>query len=774
MVQLSPNRLGKAREVFNVFNAFNALSWSMLVGSIITLFAIRLGASSTYIGTLSALVYVALFFLPLGRLLARRFGIIGVFSFAWILRVLGMVPVVLAPVAAYRGNEDLALGLTMLGVAIFHVTRGIGMVGNTPVLSLLASGPDRGSYMTQVQIINSAAGMISGFAIAIILGREPPLFLYSIIMAAGIVCGITSGLLIRKVPEPAGEAESGRVRLSQTFREAFSQPGIRLFLITFMMVALASGVSRTFLVVYAREVFYKDDGMVLMYSVFGGLGHLLVGMLVKFFVDRIGAKPLLIICVAIGLATMLPILFFPRSSIANLTMVNLFLAFLFFMLNFGFLGSEGIAQTYFMGLVPPAKMLDMGVLYFFVFGVAGAGGSFLAGLLLDALMFTGISPFASFKVFFAAVIALAGAAVFMQRRLTPLGALPLAGAVKVMFSYRDLQAISLLDRLDRSQDFGEQGRLLDALHRTPSQLSIKGLLEQAKSPRLATRMEAIRALERLDSLNEPAEKALVNDIINNQFTTAYISARILGNHGYAPAIPILRELAFSTDYMLAGEAMLALAKLRDSAFRPELEELIVSTQNPRLKIMGVESLGIYRSPDSLDALIRILKGADPPPYLRDEVAIAMSEIIDIPNKFNRVLVRFLAEPSLAPVLAMDAAETAREYFAANLGGIKAGRNRGKLAPVAKQAEAIHAAVSAMVLDNDPAPLSRWILDFPDPAPRGPALRGPAPRGDPSFKTVQGVFSRALLDAEAISHKHLQLLISHWAAHQVRLRAKNLK
>ena len=34
--QLSPYRLGKARDVFNTYNIFNALSWNLLVGSIIS------------------------------------------------------------------------------------------------------------------------------------------------------------------------------------------------------------------------------------------------------------------------------------------------------------------------------------------------------------------------------------------------------------------------------------------------------------------------------------------------------------------------------------------------------------------------------------------------------------------------------------------------------------------------------------------------------------------------------------------------------------------
>jgi Na+/melibiose symporter-like transporter len=291
---------------------------------------------------------VAFFFLPLGKLLSKKFSIVGIFSFTWTMRALGMITVVFAPIAAHFDRYDTALGLTMFGVGIFHVVRGIGMIANNPVLSNLSMGPDRSSYMTQIQIINSAVGMFSGFAIAIILGKDPGLYLYSIIMAAGIVCGITSGMLIRKVPEPPTEESADKTSLVGVFRAALQEPQIKLFLIILLFVVLVSGVSRTFLVVYAREVFLQEDGMVLLFSVFCGLGNLLAKMLIKFLIDRIGAKPIFILCVLLGFVMMIPIVFFPSSSVNSLTMVILFLSFLFFMLNFGFLGSEGIAQTYFM------------------------------------------------------------------------------------------------------------------------------------------------------------------------------------------------------------------------------------------------------------------------------------------------------------------------------------------------------------------------------------------------------------------------------------------
>ena len=94
---LSPYRLAKARDVYNFFNIFNSLSWQFLTGNIITLFVLRMGANSTYVGIISAVLYLSFFFLPLGRILTRRFSMIKIYSIAWGSRSIGMIPLVFAP-----------------------------------------------------------------------------------------------------------------------------------------------------------------------------------------------------------------------------------------------------------------------------------------------------------------------------------------------------------------------------------------------------------------------------------------------------------------------------------------------------------------------------------------------------------------------------------------------------------------------------------------------------------------------------------------------------
>jgi hypothetical protein len=426
-------------------------------------------------------------------------------------------------------------------------------------------------------------------------------------------------------------------------------------------------------------------------------------------------------------------------------------------MNFGFCGAEGIAQTYFFGLVPGELMLDMGILYFLCFGIAGTAGSFLGGVFLDLLKSMGLAPFWAFRILYILLFALGVVILFLQRRMVPLGALPFRDALGVMFSYRDLHAISLLERLNKTQDSGEEEALLEALQGAPSKLAIKGLLARAKSPRFMIRMESIRAIDALTTLNEDAERALMEDILNNPYTTAYLSARTLGNHGAFRSIFLLREVVKSNDYMLASEAIVALAKLGDHAFRPHIENIIMENQNPRLKIMGVEAFGIYGSPDSLSVLLSIMRGADPQPHLWDTVVLSMASILDIQNQFYPLLVRFLSDESLAPTLALDEAEAAYEYYVSVHG-------RRKDKDLAESGLTSHAknfqpAVLDYINHSNGIPLARWILELPD---------------ELVHTVTRIVLSEILLDDEYLGFTRLRLLIVQWAAHELRLWAKKQK
>jgi hypothetical protein len=208
--------------------------------------------------------------------------------------------------------------------------------------------------------------------------------------------------------------------------------------------------------------------------------------------------------------------------------------------------------------------------------------------------------------------------------------------------------------------------------------------------------------------------------------------------------------------MLAGEAMIALARIKDDAFRPMIEEIIAGTENPRLKIMGVEAFEIFGSPNSIPVLLEILRQKDPPPYLRDEVVLAVAGILGTGKEFYPLLVRYREDESLAPVLARDEAEAAVENYMAALGGRKAAERKSRYKKSTAQAKALQEAVEAYIRDKNGVALSRWIAFLPDNSQA------------PETGIIQTILAEVVLDDELAAHNRLRLLICHWASRQLRV------
>jgi MFS family permease len=755
-LSISPYRLQKARALYNVFNALNTIGWTFLAGNIITLFALRLEASSTLIGVLTAINYLAQVCLFLGRMLVRRVPIIRIYAVTWLFRSVAMTPLLFAPHFSAAGRNDVAIALMLVGVTLFHLSRGIGMVGNNPVLSFLAQGADRGRYMTLIQVINNGVGMIATFALALFLGSDSPLFVYSVIMGAGIVIGIVSVVFLARLPEPDSSEKAVNPDFFAVVKDSLAEVSIRFFILIMFLVVMVSGIVRTFILVYAREVYLQGDGMVTLYTVFGCFGSLVIGLLVKFLIDRVGAKPIYILCVVAGVISILPALFFPAPVPGDAggaaVSVILFLSGFFFVANFAFLGSEGVGQTYFLGLVPQKSMLDMGIVYFFVYAVAGAGGTFAAGLLLDILYALGFSYFASFRVLFALMVAVLLLVLVLQRRLLSLGAIPFTSAISLLFSPRDLRAIMLVDKLEKSRDAGEEGEVLEELSVTASSFAVKAILDRLCSPSFAVRIEALNALIAAPGLDDRSVGVLLDDVERNVHTTAYLSARILGKHQVAASRYKLRDALHSDDYMLTGEAMIALARLGDKPSYPQIERIIRETHNPRLKIMGFGALSIVGEKTAIPILIDNMLEQETAANVKDEAALSLASILKIDDQYYKLLMKCHEDPSSYAALAKDTAESAYEHYR-SMGILHGGAHMEESRdPRDVQAGLLQGAVGAFIDKNDGGPLAQWISSLPSQIADEP---------------LKLILSGAATDKTLAQQNGFRLLIVLWASRTLR-------
>lgn len=646
---LSPMKLGKARHSFYVFNFFNSFSFVFLSGSFITLFAIQLGASNALVGILNAINYATFFMMPIGKRIVRKKPIVWIFGWAWVARYTAFIPTLFAPLFAARGHTGAAMGLLIAGVAGFGFFRGVALIGNNPVVGFLASGggekprSDRGEFLTNTSIINSSASMVSGLLLALFLGENATPWTYALGIAFGMAFGYAGCIYLLKTPEPTNYSPDGESSLIASAKEAIKDESFRRFIIVFMVLSFVSGMGRSFLPVYAKEVFQQGDDAVMVYALLSSVGSVAMGLLSRLLVDRLGSKPLFIIFSSIGLVSFLPMAMFPggKSFFTSSAVTAIFLAGVHFLSAFGFAGEENAGHAYYFSLVPKEKTLDLSVFYYFAFGIGAALGSGIGGILLDGFGALGFSSASSYRLFYALLCVILGFSIYSMQRMRRLGSATVSKSLGVMFSLRDLKAFDLLLRLDRSASPTQEVKLIQELGRSSSMLSQEELLDYLKSPRFQVRMEALRAFEMMHHLSPTVVRHLIKEAEIHRFTTSYVAARILGKHGNAEAIPVLRRALEVEDYMLQGTSMVALAKLGDLESIPLIESILMRSKNPRVKISAAYSLEVLHSRSSLPALISSLRNDDPPAFVSDEIVMAMASIIGILKDFYPLYSMFI-------------------------------------------------------------------------------------------------------------------------------------
>lgn len=638
---LSLARLKSARRDFTVFNLLNSFSFVFVSGSFITLFAVRLGASNAVVGILNAIAYSTYFFMPLGKRVVKSKPIIWTFGWAWVGRYTALLPLLFAPLAAAKGQEGIAIGLLVAGSAGFALSRGIGMIGNNPVIAYISSGggdkprSDRGEYVVTTSIASSVASMVSGLLLALFLGEDASPGSYAVGVGIGIAFGLVGCFFLLRVPEPTDFSPEKASSLLKATKEAAKDPGFRRFILIFMVLALVSGMGRSFLPVYAKEIFSQGDDAVMVYALIASIGSVAMGFLSKLLVDRLGSKPLMIIFNAIGLLSFLPIPLLPSGSVIGLSAASiaLILSLIHFLSNFGLAGGENAAHNYYFALVPKEKNLDLSVTYYVAYGLGGALGSGLGGLFLDSFIGAGLDPAGAYKVLYAVLCLIIGLGIFSMRNLKRLGSRSVSQSLGVMLSPRDLRAFDLLSKLDRSSVPEQEVRLIQEIGQSASMHSQEELLDYLHSPSFEVRMQALLAVEQMPRLSTHLVRPLIQEVELHPFTTAYVAARILGVHQRAEALPVLRKALEIEDYILQGNSLVALAKIGDRDSIPMVESMLMRNINPRVKISAAHALQLFNSRDSLPVLVAGLRKDDPAAFVSDEIILAIAGIIGIMEEF---------------------------------------------------------------------------------------------------------------------------------------------
>jgi predicted MFS family arabinose efflux permease len=634
--RLTPGESARARAVLSRYNFFNVISFVLLSGNIITLFALRMGAGSVLIGILSSISYASYAAIFLGRALAPRLGIVRLMGRFWLLRYFAMVPILAAPVFAMHGMATAAFVLILLSVSGFSICRGIAIPGYNPIIGEITTEQERGGFLARLQGINHTVTLLLGIVMALLLGRTAPLYVYNLFIIVGITSGIIATSFFFRIPEPGDIRKSVSQRLLPAFGKALRRAAFRKFTVVHLLVSFATFMITPFLILYLKDVYGQPDNLVVFYTVFGSLGGVLMALISGFLIDRLGAKPLYFLFTGVIALSVIPLIISPSLDKAEMVV---FSAFILFLHNLGSLGAVTAGQTYFFNAIEPEERLNLGALYYLIEGVGGGLGSLAGGFMIDRFRSLSTPIGSGYSLYFICVGVLFLVPVALASRMERLGAYTIADTLSIIFSPRDLRAISLLHRLRRTKSLSEEKSVIEALAGAPSEVSIGEILTKLKSPRFTIRVEALTALRKLPA-NEREIEPLMRDVKNQTYTTAYLSADIIGMKGYKQAIPVLRKHLYSENFFLSGECMVALARLKDRESLPRIRQILERTTNPRLIIHAAAALEIYRDLQAVPALLEKLEKKTSP-YLRDEILLSAAGILGMGIWFYPLYTRFL-------------------------------------------------------------------------------------------------------------------------------------
>jgi Na+/melibiose symporter-like transporter len=628
---LTPGEMARARTQFYRFAFLNIISFTLLAGNILSLFALKMGGGNFLIGLISSFIYLSYLFMLAGRLLVPRLGMVRLMGSFWRLRYLAMLPIVLAPLLYSRKAVGFAHVLIVACVFGFNAARGVAITGYNPIVGAITDSENRGGFLARLQALQHSATLGLSVLLAFLLGRDAPLWRYSAFIIVGTLSGVAAAAALFKLPEPPdGSLTPGLTKIWSGLKQAWRRASFKRFILIHAASSLATFMITPFLVVYIKQVYLQPDNIVILLTVSGSLGALTMALASGFMIDKLGAKPLYFIFSAILMLTLIPMIFSPPFTTAAGLLV--FAALIFFFQSMGQFGILNAAQTYFFGVIRPDERLDLGVVFFLAQGLSGGIGSFVGGILLER--FVGFYPAEAaggFKLYFTVTAGFTVIVLFLITTLENLGAYPIRDALGVIFSPRDLRAISLLHRLRKSRTLGEERSTIQAIGESTSTLSIGEIESKLRSPRFSIRAQALETLRALPR-DERIAPSLISEVKNHSFTTAYMAADILGQKGFTQGIPALRKALHSRDVFLSGKSMLALARLDDRESIPEIEKLLTDTRNPRLMIHAASALEEYKNPGSLPVLL----GKLPPKaaaYIRDELIFSVAGILGLGDWF---------------------------------------------------------------------------------------------------------------------------------------------
>ena len=285
------------------FSCFNGLSFQIVLGSPMILYANTLHANATVLGIIAGMMpLMVIFQLPAAQYITRigykRFVLAG-----WGTRTLFTFGMALVPLTTTLLDGITRLVLLLVLLFGFNLVRGISSCAWLPWITHLIPENYRGRYVSGDAAMANLGSFLTVVISAACLGEMPHPWQFALIFAFSAVMGGVSLMFLNRVPDvPISEA----VRSSSQpvpWLEILRHPPFQTLLKFVMVWSLAYGGFTTFAVAFLKTETGLSEAKVLYVTSVAFLGGLSSLWLLGHRLDHVGSKPILVLslCAWLGI-----------------------------------------------------------------------------------------------------------------------------------------------------------------------------------------------------------------------------------------------------------------------------------------------------------------------------------------------------------------------------------------------------------------------------------------------------------------------------------------
>lgn len=275
------------------FVIFNAISFQMILGSPMLLYAKSLGATATVLGLIAGMMpLLVIFQIPASKHVARigykKFVLAG-----WSARVGFIFLIALVPITDSFLTRQTRLSLMLFLLFFFNLSRGVSSCGWLPWITALIPAGIRGRFLGIEAAFVGLASFAAFITAALLLGATPASHQFAALFALSALAGAASLFFMKRIPEVESPEQVRTSSAPVPWREIASYPPFRKLLRMNVAWSMAFGGLAAFVIVFLKvEVDMPEDRILYLNSAtcIGGLGSL---WLLGSRLDSLGSRPAL-------------------------------------------------------------------------------------------------------------------------------------------------------------------------------------------------------------------------------------------------------------------------------------------------------------------------------------------------------------------------------------------------------------------------------------------------------------------------------------------------